>query len=121
MTWDNQRRNQLRKRTLSNGYVYYYMLDNKGIVRVYERKESTNIHEIGENYDNRDRERPDWFAQKYGIEQAINDRDLDTGGYGREQAGIDKSNYREISNQGESDRRGNRQNVFDDYSRTEEH
>ena len=47
MTWDNQRRNQLRKRTLSNGYVYYYMLDNKGIVRVYERKESINIHERG--------------------------------------------------------------------------
>ncbi len=120
MTWDNQHHNELRRRTLSNGYTYVYLLDETGIVHVFDRTKSTNIHERRGEYDNTSREKPDRFAEEFGLRQGDDGRFSDIGKNGREHVSTRSRNLETLRAEGDSDRTGYTENDPYAYGRTEE-
>ncbi|MBE6655483.1 MAG: hypothetical protein E7609_01260 [Ruminococcaceae bacterium] len=73
LTWDAKHRNVLRTRTLSTGITYRYVIDDDGIVHVFDRSTSKNIHEKGEKYDLKDRRQLDHAVESLRFGQG-NDR-----------------------------------------------
>ena len=90
LTWDSNRRNQLRIRTLSNGITYKYVIDNDSNVHVYDREIAKNIHERGGEYDNTSRKGSDRLAEELRVRQRDNRRDFNSSADGRKQAENDR-------------------------------
>ncbi len=120
MTWDNQHRNGLRKRTLSNGYTYVFLLDKTGIVHVFGRTKSTNIHERRGEYDNASGEKPDRFAEEFGLRQGNDGRFSDIGKNGQEQVSTWLRNLETLWGEGDGNRTGYTENDPYAYGRSEE-
>ena len=117
LTWDARHRNELRMRTLSNGITYRYLIDNEGVVHVYSRGVAGNIHERGENYDNRNREQPDRFVEKLRSGQRNNDRSINFVQDGREASGADRRDHRSLLSKGNGNRARNSNHGNDAYLR----
>ena len=120
MTWDNRHRNELRRRTLSNGYTYAYLLDGLGIVHVFGRMELTNIHERRGEYDNASGEKPDRFAEEFELRQGDDGRFSDIGKKRREQISTRSRNFETLRGEGDGNRAGYTENDNYAYGRSEE-
>ena len=73
LTWDADKRNVPLRRTLSSGIEYLYSIDSDGIVHIYERKQSNNIHEWSNEYDNRDSAQLDSSFERFRDGQRYKD------------------------------------------------
>ena len=110
LTWDAKHRNMLRSRTLSNGITYRYVIDDDGIVHVYDRERSKNIHNWRKIYGNTSSTRPDKFTKILRDRQGNNSGNSSTLQDGREQGENDTSHNSHIRSEGRSDRAGDTEN-----------
>ena len=119
LTWDAKHRNELRTRTLSNGITYRYVIDDDGIVHVFEREKAKNIHEWREDYGNTNTAQPDRFIEKlrsgYGND-SIYSRTLQNR---REQAENDRLNNTSLRPEGRSNGAGYSENWTNANRRTQ--
>ncbi|MBQ3019149.1 MAG: hypothetical protein IJD77_01000 [Clostridia bacterium] len=118
MTWDKDR-NKLVTRTLANGYIYRYVLDDNYDLHVYEKEKAQNFHELGVNYDKQTRTRPDNAVQSIRVGQANNNRSIGTLQDGRESSKADTGDNRKVRSEGRSDGAGYSKNGVD-ANRTQE-
>ena len=106
LTWHVANKGQPFSMPLSNGFTYLCSLDNDGIVHIYGKEESVNIHEFGGNYDNRNTERPDRYVEKFGNQQGIDTGDNVLDENGRDQIAPVASNGSTVQGKGRSNRTG---------------
>lgn len=106
LTWHVANKGQPFSMPLSNGFTYLCSLDNDGIVHIYGKEESVNIHEFGGNYDNRNTERPDRYVEKFGNQQGIDTGDNVLVENGRDQIAPFAGNVATIQGKGRSHRAG---------------
>lgn len=111
LTWNADKRNQLLTQTLSNGITYRYMIDDDGIVHIYGRKTSENIHEEwGENYDNGDTEKLDTIAEELGVGPRNDNSSSKFSRDGRKPRKDDTNDNIFVSGKGRSNRTGRSKN-----------
>ena len=106
LTWDENHRNELRSRTLSNGITYRYIIDDEGIVHPVDREIAKNIHEKEKEYDNQNREQLDTIAEELWYGQGNNGGSINTLQNGRKSGKDDTGNNRQVLSEGRSDRAG---------------
>lgn len=117
LTWDTNHRNEMRMRTLSNGVAYQYVIDDEGIVHIYDRYDAVNIHEWRKRYDNKDAGQSDWFVEELRPGQGNDGGDNGAVSNGRESSNVDQSNHRSLRSKGHGDRTGDRRNAPQDHKR----
>lgn len=106
LTWHTENQGQPFSMPLSNGFTYLCSLDNDGIVHIYGKEKSVNIHEFGGNYDNRNTERPDRYVEKFGNQQGIDIGDNVFDENGQNQIAPIASNGATVQGEGRSNRTG---------------
>ena len=84
--------------------TYRYIIDKKGMLHVYSREDTTNIHEFGENYGNTSATQFDLAVEKLGLGQRDNGGDSGTLQDGRESTDYDRNDLRSLSGTGEGER-----------------
>ena len=110
LTWDAKNKNQIRRRSLSNGISYRYIIDDDYGVHVIGRALSKNIHEWRQTYGDQGTERPDTTVKELRAEYGRYRNGISTTENGREQAENDRSDNSTIRQQGDSDRAGHPEN-----------
>ncbi len=113
LTWDSSHRNEIRTRPLSNGYTYRYLIDDDGIVHVYSKMKSENIHERNTTYDNSNREGFDNLLEGSGNRQRNNSKSFDSVRNGRKQRKADRNDPGQIQREGTSDRAGSAEDAHE--------
>ena len=117
LTWNAGRRNQLITQTLSNEITYRYMLDDDGIVHVYEREAIVDINEMGEDYGNTDTTQPDSIAEELWTGQRDNGGDSWLSQDGREPRKNDTNDNYIVSREGQRNGTGYSKNRTNAYGR----
>ena len=92
--------------TLSNEITYRFMIDSDGIVHVYERETSENIHEREKEYDNANRERPDSIIEELWVGQGDRSSGSNFSQNGRKSRKDDTNDNNFVSGEGRSNRTG---------------
>ena len=106
LTWHTENKGHPFSMPLSNGFTYLCSLDNDGIVHIYGKEKSVNIHEFGGNYDNRNTERPDRYVEKFGNQQGIDIVDNVFDENGQDQIAPIASNGTTVQGEGRSNGTG---------------
>lgn len=117
LTWNADRRNQLITQTLSNEITYRYMIDDDGIVHIYEREAAVNIHEREQEYDNANGEELDSAIEELWTGQGDNSIDSGLSQDGRKPGKDDTNDYRFVSGEGRSDGTGYSKDRANAYGR----
>ncbi len=119
LTWDSKHRNELRTRTLSNEITYRYVIDNDGIVHVFEREISTNIHDKGEYYANGNRQESDRLIEKLRSRQRNHSSNIGISKDGRDKGAANTGDNLQVQAEGRSDGTGHSENGNDANLREE--
>lgn len=106
LTWNASKRNQLITQTLSNGITYRYVIDDEGIVHIYEKEQSVNIHDWGENYGNTDTTQLDSITEELWTGQRDNSGDSSLSQDGRKPRKDDTNDNYIVSREGRSNGTG---------------
>ena len=117
LTWDVNKRNQLFPKTLSNGITYRCMIDSDGIVHVYEREISENIHERKNEYDIANGEKLDSITKELWVGQRNNGIDINFSQDGRKPRKDDTNDNSFVSGEGRSYRTGYSKDRSNAYGR----
>ena len=91
MTWDGGKKNQILRRTLSNGYTYRYYFNDDGVLHITDKWVMKNIHEKEQNF-NADGNRERFISSNERIEnkQRFGDRNILRTVNGRSTRGNDR-------------------------------
>ena len=119
LTWDGTTRNVLRRRTLSSGITYRYVIDDEGIVHCFGKEKSQNIHEWRTKYGNQDTERLDTVAESLRSEPRGYGGRIDVVENGREQAEDDQRDHSNLRSKGRSDGTRNSNDRSASYRRSQ--
>lgn len=117
LTWNAGRRNQLITQTLSNEVTYRYTIDDDGIVHVYEREQSVNIHDWKDNYGNTNATRSDSITEELWIGYGNNSIDSSLSQDGRKPEKDDSNDHLFVSGDGRSNGTGYSKNRANAYGR----
>ncbi len=119
LTWDAKHRNELRRRTLTDGFTYRYIIDDEGIVHVFEREKAKNIHEWREDYGNTNTAQPDRFIEKLRSEQRRHSSGVGFAEDRRESSTDDRGDNKPLRREGRSDGAGYSENRLSSHGRSE--
>ncbi len=117
LTWDANHRNEMRTRTLSNGVTYQYVIDDEGIVYVYDRYDAVNIHEKGAYYADTDGQKSDTLVEELRSGQGNDGGNIGSLSNGRKSSTTDRFDHRALRSKGNGDRAGNSKTTSHDYKR----
>ncbi len=106
LTWNANKRNQLITQTLSNGITYQYEIDDEGIVHIYGKEKSANIHDWKDDYGNTDTTRSDSITEELWLGYGNNGVDVGYSQDGRKPSKNDTNDNRFVSGKGRSNRTG---------------
>ncbi len=106
LTWHAGKRNQLITQTLSNETTYRYVIDDDGIVHIYEKEQSVNIHDWGENYGNTNTTQLDSITEELWAGQRDNSSDSSFSQDRREPRKDDTNDNNFVSGEGRSNGTG---------------
>ena len=106
LTWNANKRNQIITQTLSNGITYRYAIDDEGIVHIYGKEKSVNIHDWKEDYGNTNTTRPDSITEELWLGYGNGSRDSSFSQDGRKPSKDDTNDNRFVSGKGRSNGTG---------------
>lgn len=119
LIWDSNHRNELRRRTLSNGISYSYIIDDDGIVHVIGREKSQNIHERGTFYANTNREKLDTVVESLRLGQRNDSSGSDIAENRRKPSENDRRDNTTLRSEGDGNGSRYSENGYDADLRTE--
>lgn len=118
LTWHPNERNQLITQTIAyanKDITYRYVIDDDGIVHVYDKSSTINIHEAGGYYANTDTKELNRFAQELRAKQGNNSSNSRLVQDGRKSRADDTGYNNSLRREGRSDRTGYSKNRYDAY------